>query len=259
MSSYPVEMAGGRTIEDIRESRAAVLARAPAWVRAHVARQVPPNAPPPPRPTARPTAPKAAARRFAGWVAGCACPGVSVPAYSARDGLTLREQFTDRCVAGWLEQWKRGDEIPVTWKHGGPALARGSLDVTLRQNALLGLLFSARLEASDLSRLALEQLSTRGLAVSVGYFSSTATQWHTERDGFGKVRIIDACELDHIAILPAAANVAPSYRGARAFGVTGEQVGCPSAIRTRAEVYAYEVVKSQAYELLEAGEKAALI
>jgi hypothetical protein len=253
-----VEFAGGRSIEELRSHRDAVLARAPAWVREQVRRQSANPAPRPPRVTARPSAPKAAARRFAGWLAGCACPGISVRAFSTRDGLSLREQFTDRCVAGWVDQWRRGNDVRITWRHGGPVLASRALDVTLRQNALLGLMFSARLEQSDLAALALEQLERNGLAVSVGYFSATAKQWHVKRDGFGTVRIIDECQLDHIAILPATSGADPAYRGARAFGVTGRQVGCPSLVRTRAELYAYSVVKEQAYELVGKRTKAAL-
>lgn len=258
MSELVIEYAGGANLQQIAESRAAAVARAPAWVReGHPSSSSRHSGPP--RESARPPAPKAAARQIAGWLAGCACPGVSVPAYSKKDGQTLREQFTPRCVAGFVEQWRRGEQIPVTWKHGGPVLASNPLDVWLRQNELVGLVFGARLDNNPLARLALEQLTGDGVGVSIGYYSDTAEQWHTQRDGFGTIRVVDRARLAHIALIPAASNMAPAYRGARAFGVVGARVGCPAEVRWRAEYYAYVVVKEQAGQLLDAKQKAALV
>jgi len=245
MSESVVEYAGGATRGSLSQSREAVLARAPEWFR-RAARNATAAARPAPA-TARPTATPAAARRFVGWVAGCCCPGVSVPAYSSRDAAKLPEQFTENAVRGFVEQYRKGSrDISVTWRHGGPVLARAPLDVTLRIVRPYGLEFVCRLEESELSRLALEQLEGRGVAVSIGYFSGTARQWHVERDGVGVVRVIDEARLDHIALIPATDPVAPAFRGARAFGISGTRLGCPADIRWRAYAYAGSELRRQA-------------
>jgi phage head maturation protease len=251
MSETAIEYAGGATRGNFAETREAKLARAPAWFReladsaAGVTRPTPKKGRPVPR-NARPAA-KPAARRFVGWVAGCCCPGVSVPTYSSRDASHLPEQFTDNAVRGFFEQWRKGGrDIRVTWRHDGPVLARAPLDVCLRVTRPYGLEFVCRLEDSELSRLALEQLEGRGLAVSIGYFSAGARQWHVERDGVGRVRVVDEAKLDHIALIPAADKIAPAYRGARAFGISGNRVGCPPDIRWRSWAYAGAELKKQA-------------
>jgi hypothetical protein len=243
-------MSGSSTLRQSRQNMATIgPAAAPAWARNGTSE--------PPRASARPPATTAAARRIAGWLAGCACPGVSVPAYSKRDRESLPEQFTAAAVAGFVEQWASGKEVPLCWKHGGPVLARNRLDVCLRSNSITGLEFTCRLDDSDLARLALEQLTAPGgVAVSIGYHSSTARQWHVERDGVGRVRVIDRAELHHIALLPSTSGLSPAYRGARAFGVRGARPGCPPELRARARAAAYEVVKRQAFDLLAAKEAA---
>jgi len=249
---HQIEYAGGGNLQAVMESRAAAIASAPAWVREGNEKGREPA-----RASARPSATPAAARRIAGWLAGCACPGVSVPAYSKRDSKSLPEQFTENAVAGFVQQWARGTEVPLCWKHGGPVLAHSVLDVSLSSNSITGLEFTARLEDTDLARLALEQLTARGgVAVSIGYNSSTARQWHVERDGIGTVRVIDRAELHHIALIPSTSGLLPAYRGARAFGVRGARLGCPPELRDRSRAAAYEVVKSQAFDLLAAKEAA---
>jgi hypothetical protein len=256
MTEHRIEYAGGGDLQAVMESRAAAVAAAPAWVR-NGSKPASRPASRPARASARPSAPPAAARRIAGWLAGCTCPGVSVPAYSKRDGQKLPEQFTADAVAGFVEQWTSGEEIRLTWKHGGPVLARSRFDICLRSNSITGLEFTCRLEDSDLARLALEQLTAPGgVAVSIGYHSRTARQWLVERDGIGTVRVVDRARLDHIALIPSTSGLSPAYRGARAFGIRGARVGCPLEIRDRARLYAYELVKRQAFDLLAAKEAA---
>jgi hypothetical protein len=240
-----------------REAAERIIARAPEWwqrlarrnqaaASGHAAGSLPPKA------TAGPRGTTPAARPVAGWVAGCCCPAVSVPSFSKRDGLTLHEWFTDNAVAGFVRQWSKGADIPLLFGHGGPVIARGIFNITLRSKRLTGLEFTARLFESDLSRRVLDAFGDKGLAVSVGYISNDAKQWHTERPGLGKIRVIDEARLHHIAIIPPTSGTEAAYRGARAFGIKGNRVGCPREIRDRAQNYAYRVVKEQALTLTDA-------
>jgi phage head maturation protease len=160
------------------------------------------------------------------------------------DGLRLREQFTFDCVERLFDALRKGKQRPkVTLGHHGRVLAKGLLDLTFRKIHFLGLEFSARLPDTSENRQLIE-LAKDGLAVSVGYRS--LRQWHVDRDGVGKVRVIDEAELDHIAVLDPAEGMNPLYAAARCFGAKGSWMMGPSDLRQRAEQVAYRLVKQQA-------------
>ena len=250
MSTQHIEYAGGYTLAAVNESRAAAIARAPAWWRKLARETYQRNAPAPASPAAKPTA----SRRERlqpwagwGWVAGVCAPGVSVPAYSERDGERLPEQLTPACWERILQHINTGKRaVHLTWGHGGPVLASSPLDLTFRLHPLfgMGLTFTARLRAGVLPAGADAALSAAGLGVSIGF--ALPKGWVTERSGVGRVRIIDECVLDHVALIAPGSNMSPAYSGARCYGIAGQRYGCPPDVRERAELYAYRTLKTQA-------------
>ena len=219
---------------------ASKLRNAPAWVRSGIS----PKAAPP-RSIAAPAKPPQE-KRFAGWVAGCCAPGVSRPAFSHLDRETLPEQFTGRAWDSIIAQ-VRSCTMPVSlrWKHGGPVLAAAPFDLTFRMDRTCGLVFEARLAEGKLEQLVLDELDApAGLGVSVGY--RKAKQWIVDRDGVGRVRVIDDCVLDHIALLPRASEFGAAYPAARAYGAKGNRVGCPPGPIKDAEIFAFRVLQKQA-------------
>lgn len=182
--------------------------------------------------------------RWAGWIAGVACAGVSDPAHSPGDRRRLPEQFTDAALAEIVKQVRR--DIPLTWGHSGPTLCstRG-LDLLLRAKPLMGLCFEGRLRDNDLSRRVLREIGEQEpIGVSIGFVD--ARGWTVERDGIGTVRIVNSASIDHIALLPRGSGLKPAYPAAWAAAAIGHRELCPSATRTRAELKAYAVLKRQA-------------
>lgn len=185
--------------------------------------------------------------RWAGWVAGVACAGVSDPAYSPADRLTLREQFTDDALAALVK--RTAVEVPLRWGHNGPTLCstRG-LDMILRVDPLLGLLFTARLRDTELNRRALRDIGEdEVIGVSIGF--TEARGWKVERDGFGTVRIVNSATIDHIALLPRGSGLKPAYPAAWAAASIGHRDLCPLSIVETAKYRAYQEIKRQAYVL----------
>lgn len=160
----------------------------------------------------------------------------------------MPEQFTDNAWRSMLRQTIQSTAgVPLTWGHGGPVICttRG-LDVVFAiyqsVGTLMGLEFQARLPASEIGRRVLAD-GAGGLGVSIGY--RKARQWITERDGVGAVRVVDDCVLDHVAVLPPA-TLNPCFEGARCYSGTGRWLTCPVALRDRARLDAYAVLKRQA-------------
>lgn len=210
----------------------------------HKMRNCPPGLLPQNIAQAKPVSQQPPARRFAGWIYGVACCGVSEPAYSSADGKTLREQFTPACFADIVKQsMKRA--IPLTWGHGGRTLVESgwSLDLLFRVHDLYGLTFEARLSDTPFHRQVLETLERGPVGLSVGYLSGSG--WTVERNGVGPVRIIDRATLHHLALLPDAKQ-SPAYRACWASGVRGNRLGCPADVRQTAQRKAYNELIRQA-------------
>lgn len=194
---------------------------------------------------AKPTPP--ATPRWAGWISGVACAGVSDPAYSPADKLTLREQFTDAALAALVK--RTAVEVPLRWGHNGPTLCstRG-LDMILRVDPLLGLLFTARLRDTELNRRALRDVGEDDvIGVSIGF--TEARGWKVERDGIGTVRIVNSATIDHIALLPKGSGLKPAYPAAWAAASIGHRDLCPLPIIEKAKYRAYQEIKRQAYAM----------
>ncbi len=181
--------------------------------------------------------------RWAGWIAGVACCGVSEPTYSATDKRTLPEQFTDDALAALARQVSR--DIPLTWGHDGPTLCstRG-LDMVFRHRALLGLTFTARLRDTAENRRILNDIGDDIIGVSIGFTGSKG--WTVERDGIGTVRIVNAATIDHVALIPRGSGLKPAYAAAWAAASIGHRDLCPSATRTKAELASYAEMRRQA-------------
>jgi hypothetical protein len=191
----------------------------------------------------RATATPPAKPRWAGWIAGVACCGVSTPTYSATDKRTLPEQFTDDALATLARQASR--DIPLTWGHDGPTLCstRG-LDMVFRHRALLGLTFTARLRDTAENRRILNDIGDDIIGVSIGFTGSKG--WTVERDGIGTVRIVNAATIDHVALIPRGSGLKPAYATAWAAASIGHRDLCPVATRTKAELASYAEMRRQA-------------
>lgn len=239
-----------------RIERAAVSARpediqtklrnAPAWLRARMNPSKPATKP---VPSAKPAAKaKPQARSLPaviGWVAGVCCPGVSRPAYSTDDGETLPEQFTPRCMESIAEQARTGSGITLTWNHDGPVIASSrDLDLLFRMDRITGLEFEARLRDTALGRKVLAEIDGRSLGVSIGFTKSKS--WVVERDGLGRMRVVDECRLHHVAVLERTATLRPIYSGARCYGVKHSGLACPQHLRQSAHAWAFRLIASQA-------------
>ena len=181
-----------------------------------------------------------------GWVAGMCAPGLSAPVYSERDAERLPEQFTPRCWQQILREIKAGKQVKLTLGHHGKTLASTPLDLMFRLHNVfgMGLRFSARLNCGVLPAAAASALLGGGCGVSIGFGKPKG--WMTERSGIGRVRVIDECVLDHIAIILPGSGQKAAYVGARCFGFGGERVACPQATIDKAELFAYRELKAQA-------------
>jgi hypothetical protein len=105
---------------------------------------------------------------------------------------------------------------------------------------VVGLTFDARLTDDALGRTALEAAAKSGLAVSIAY--KRAKTWTVERDG-KTIRVVDAADVDHIAILPPSQT--PAYRGARCFSARGVEAACPDELKRDARIHAWRTLKAE--------------
>ena len=143
------------------------------------------------------------------------------------------------------EQARTGGDVSLTWNHDGPVIASSrGLDLLLRVDRTVGLGFEARLRDTPLGRKVLAEIDGRSLGVSIGFHRSKS--WIVERDGVGRVRIVDSCVLHHIAVLERTATLRPIYTGARAYGVKDSGLGCPMHLRQSAEAWAFRQIAAQA-------------
>jgi HK97 family phage prohead protease len=246
-----IEFAGGTTIEHIDASRRGILSRAPAWWRQLAERgtSTQPAAAPAKASPAKPSAPSPQQRSqlpVIGWVAGTCCPGVSRPAFAVHDGEKLPEQFTPNALEGILRQVRSTTgSVPLTWGHDGPFVATtAGLDLVFRMDRLCGLEFEARLRDTPAGRKALAEVDGRSLGVSIGFDKTKS--WIVERDGVGRMRVVDEARLHHIAILPRSATLRPAYSAARAYGLAGSGLACPRDLMVSAEAWAFRFLSYQA-------------
>jgi hypothetical protein len=221
------------------------LRNAPAWLRARVNRSTTADKLNPVKPAA-PAKPQARSLPpVIGWLAGVCCPGVSRPAHSTEDGETLPEQFTPRCMEGIAEQARRGSVITLAWNHDGPVIGTSrDLDLLFRMDRITGLEFEARLRDTPLGRKVLAEIDGRSLGVSIGFTKSKS--WIVDRDGVGRMRVVDECRLHHVAVLPRTATLRPIYSGARCYGVKDSGLGCPLHLRHAAQSWAFREIAAQA-------------
>ena len=225
---------------------AAKLRNAPAWVRRMTAGAVPAVAPvvnhggrkPEQLPPAKPLA----SRQYCGWIAGCVAPGVALPCFNHADKRSIPEQFTPNCWAGVFEQFQKSSTpILLRWGHEGGTLATTKdFGLMIDVRPVVGLTFDARLTDDALGRTALEAAAKSGLAVSIAY--KRAKTWTVERDG-KTIRVVDAAEVDHIAVLPSSQT--PAYPGARCFSARGVEAACPGELRRAAELHAWATLKRE--------------
>lgn len=181
-----------------------------------------------------------------GWIAGCVAPGVSLPAYSSKDSQTLREQFTPRAWQSIVDQINDPTKnVPLVWRHGGQVMAQGpaELSVRIHKHFMVGLVFEARLRAGAVSEIALSAIKATGCGVSIAY--RQAEQWHTERKGVGKVRVVDHCIVDHIALVPTGEGRSPAYPAARAYAARSKARQCPAELASEAEAFAWQEIRTQ--------------
>lgn len=218
------------------------LRNAPAWVKAAASSRSGVIAKP--KPAAKPAT--RAQPPVIGWIAGTCCPGVSRPlAHCRSDGETLPEQFTPAALAKILATAANGTGVPVTFGHDGPVIATTrSLDVMLRVNRITGLEFDVRVRDTAVGRKVLAEIEGRSLGVSIGFDS--VHSWIVERDGVGRLRVVNECRLHHVAILPRSATLKPVYAGARCYGLKGDGVGCPLVLYRDAQAWAFRYIKTQA-------------
>ena len=249
MSKPDMEYAGGINLENVNASRRSILSRAPAWWRQlaerNAATLTDPRGPAAASPPVRASRPVSKPAPVIGWMAGVCCPGVSRPAHSTEDGETLPEQFTPRCMESIAEQARRGSVIALTWNHDGPVIGTsGDLDLLFRMDRITGLEFEARLRDTPLGRKVLAEIDGRSLGVSIGFTKSKS--WIVDRDGFGRMRVVDECRLHHVAVLPRTATLRPIYTGARCYGVKDSGLGCPLHLRHAAQSWAFREIAAQA-------------
>ncbi len=231
------------------EDIALKLRHAPSWVLKRTGSPRGPAAAPAKASPAKPVAAAPARRKrppVIGWVAGCCCPGVSRPAFAYHDGETLPEQFTPRAMQMVFDQVRSVTKpVPLTWNHHGPVIvATDTLDLVFRMDRTCGLEFEARLRDTELGRKVLDEIDGRSLGVSIGF--NKTRSWTVDRDGVGRMRVVDQCEIDHVALLPRSATLKPAYAGARAYGEKGGGIACPRELYRSAEAWAFREICAQA-------------
>jgi HK97 family phage prohead protease len=226
------------------EDIATKLRNAPAWVRSRHRTTQPPARVPDKSESRKPA--KRSQAEVIGWIAGCCCPGVSRAAYAAHDRERLPEQFTPRAMEMILEQVRNVTKpVPLTWNHDGPVIAAtDSIDLVFRMDRTVGLQFEARIRDTATGRKVLDEIDGRSLGVSIGFDKTKS--WIVDRDGVGRMRVVDECVLHHVAVLPRSATLRPAYPAARCYGAKGAGMAAPRDLHERATAWAFREIAAQA-------------
>jgi hypothetical protein len=205
---------------------------APAWVFERMR-------PPTPRPAT------------CGWLSGTIAPGISDPVKGI-DGEILPEVFSDAAWRSIMEQSRaKGRPIKLLFRHGGARLASAPGDLTLRHHERYGVAFEARLADTHFNRFILGLASGEGLGVSIGY---SAGRFRYERRGvLPRVRVIESCRIDHVAVLSGLDGYRAAYPAARCYGVIEAKTGFTHEARAKAYRFAELAIGRQAAPLPPAG------
>jgi len=197
----------------------------------------------PTMPTAMPAA--AASQRWAGWVAGIACCGVSNPAPLRKGDAARPEQFTDDCLRKLFRQGNAGSRATqLRWGHDGPVLTTSQHRNLLfkLERHFFGLTFEARLPDTAQCRSILDAIGDELVGVSIGFEFKDG--YLTERDG-QTVRVVTDANLHHVALI-ASSQGKPFYPAAWAAASRGHRDFCPARLSEAARLAAWPVIKQQA-------------
>ncbi len=173
--------------------------------------------------TAAPRRTVARDQGFSGWLVGSIAPGVSSPAYSPQDGLTLPEVFAPSAWDAVMEQQRQGSKPIGLWMrhHGGVMLACTSMGtLRLERHDILGCMFEAKIEAGPLERMLLAEIGQGGVGCSIAF--SHAKFAHEQRDG-RRVRVIQSVVVDHVALVRKGSGERALFAAARVFAVKADQ------------------------------------
>lgn len=160
---------------------------------------------------------------FSGWLVGSIAPGVSAPAFSPQDGLTLPEVFAPSAWDAVMEQQRKVYPPIMLWaRHqGGRMLACTSMGtLRLERHDVLGGMFEAKVESGPLERMLLEEIGQGGIGCSIAYQNPTFA--YEQRDG-RRVRVVQSCVVDHVALVRKGSGERALFAAARVFAVKADQ------------------------------------
>jgi hypothetical protein len=187
----------------------------------------------------------ATSQRWAGWVAGIACCGVSNPAPLLKRDERRPEQFTDECLRKLFRQGNAGSTATeLRWGHEGPVLATSeNRDVLFTiEPHYFGLEFSARLADTAQNRRILAEIGDELVGVSLGFQFKDG--YLADRDG-QTVRVVTDANLHHVALIGRREGNA-CYPAAWAAAASGHRAYCPTRLSKAARLKAWPVIKQQA-------------
>ena len=173
-------------------------------------------------------------------------PGISRPAISPKDKERLAEQFTDAAFESITRQAQQaGSQIDLRLTHEGRPIVVSPKGLTLRvhKHPLIGTTFEARLPEGELAERVFEVMGSKGCGVSIGFRG--AKSWHVVRSGAGRIRVVNDCRIDHLALIDVRDGGLPAYDAAHAFAVRSTAVRCPDDLRREADAFAWQVIKQQ--------------
>jgi len=159
---------------------------------------------------------------FSGWLVGTIAPGVSEPAFSPQDGLTLPEVFAPSAWDAVMEQVRQGSKPIGLWmRHAGKMLAATSMKtLRLERHDVLGVMFEAKIESGPLERMLLAEIGLGGIGCSIAF--SNAVFAYEQRDG-RKVRVVKSAVVDHVALVRKGSGERALFTAARVFAVKADQ------------------------------------